>query len=451
MHSPYRLIPFAVRLISLIVFLVNFAAGAVPKSPAGTKPPLMRFASVPDARTAEFSNSEDTLSYKWNVDERQLPLLALPEHLAAGLERSLTYPLDQFRLPIFQALNYDDEHGKYLLPLISQANTGIHFVEFQPSATRNTFTSVDGPNIQLVDIDTLKTFRTSDGTKYIFVRYPDGEFRCASIKQANGASLSLLYAANGLTLHGVVDSSGRTLTFNYTGNGIKSITQTWMANSEGITKTWLVGDQLRDVADESVRYSHAVGFVVLKSIPTNAVIRLYTAEMAASDKLLAQIFGGPNAVAGGNGFEPAGLAASYPLYRGDIIGDDGKLRRGHLSYAMHLYGSSDGQSDSPLYVPTGFTSHSREPSPIDAAVSFYYPRLGSLTDVTVAIFHVANFQISYEGERVRIGNIGGPGGSSASYKHSHIEFYRGSSGLPSAAARPGLRIDPASVFAAAER
>src|SRR5712692_1511118 len=269
MHSPYRLIPFAVRLICFIVFLGNFADGGVPKSPTRTKTPLMRFASVPDARIAELSNSENILSYKWNVDERQLPLLALPEHLADGLERSLTYPLDQFHLPLFQALNYDDEHGKYLLPLISQANTGIHFVEFQPSASRNTFASVDGTNIQLVDIDTLKIFRTSDGTKYIFVRYPDGEFRCASIKQANGASLSLLYAANGLTLHGVVDSFGRTLTFNYTDNGIKSITQKWMANSEGITKTWLVGDQSKDVADKSVKYSHAVGFVALKSIPTN--------------------------------------------------------------------------------------------------------------------------------------------------------------------------------------
>ena len=449
MHFPYRLIPFAVRLIFLILFLVNSAAGAIPKSPMRVKPPLMRFAAVADRPTAEFSNSES--AYKWNVDEKQLPLLALPEHLAAGFERSLTYPLDQFHFPIFQALNYDDEHGKYLLPLTSQANTGIHFVEFQPSAIRNMFASVDGTNIQLTDLDTLKTFRTSDGTKYIFVRYPDGEFRCASIRQANGATLSLLYAANGLSLHGVVDSSGRTLTFNYANKSIQSITQTWMANSEGKTKTWPVGDQLKDLADKSAKYSHAVGSGALKSIPMNAVIRLYTAEMAASDKMLAQIFGGPNAVAGANGFEPAGLAASYPLYRGDIIGDDGKVRRGHLSYGMHLYGSSDGQSDSPLYVPAGFTSHSGEATPTDAAVTFYYPRLGNLTDVTVAIFHVTNFQISYEGDRVKIGNIGGPGGSSASYKHSHIEFYRGNTGLPSAAARPGLRIDPASVFATAER
>jgi hypothetical protein len=64
----------------------------------------------------------------------------------------------------------------------------------------------------------------------------------------------------------------------------------------------------------------------------------------------------------------------------------------------------------------------------------------------LAVFHVADFQMSAEGERVRIGRIGGPGGSSAAYKHSHIEFYRGNTGLPSLAARPRLRIDPTTVF-----
>ena len=169
--------------------------------------------------------------------------------------------------------------------------------------------------------------------------------------------------------------------------------------------------------------------------------------MTASDKVLAQVFGGPNAVAAGNGFEPAGLADSYPRYRGDIIGDDGKLRRGHLSYAVHLYGNSRGTGDSPLYIPNGFSMHSPEPSPTDAAVTFYYPKLGNLTDVTLAVFHIADFEIRAEGDRVRIGNIAGMGGSSPLYKHSHIEFYQGNTGLPPADARMRLRIDPAAVFA----
>src|SRR6266496_3697985 len=153
-----------------------------------------------------------------------------------------------------------------------------------------------------------------------------------------------------------------TITFNYADDGIASITQTWMANAKAFQKTWTVGDQSAG-ASLPLNYSRAPGFKSFKKVPANALVRHYTAEMEASDRTLAQIFGGPNALAAGNGFEPAGLAASYPLYRGDIIGDDGKLRRGHLSYAVHLYGNSSGTGNSPLYIPAGFTLRSTEPSP----------------------------------------------------------------------------------------
>ena len=91
--------------------------------------------------------------------------------------------------------------------------------------------------------------------------------------------------------------------------------------------------------------------------------------------------------------------------------------------------------------------HSPQPSPTDAAVTFYYPKLGNLTDVTLAVFHVADFEIRPEGDRVRIGNIAGMGGLTPLYRHSHIEFYRGNTGLPPAEVRIRLRIDPATVFA----
>jgi hypothetical protein len=452
MPSYRPLLPPAFRVASLILCVINAAAGATFLSRASVDGgrDRVRFVAVKLAKAGSTESTSPATVYKWNLSDRELPLLGLPNtHLTTGLDQSLTYPLDQFRFPIFQALNYDDEHARYLLPSISSESKGVHFIEFVPIESRNTYASIDGTNIKLIDNDNLKTVRTSDGTKYTFVRYPDGEFRCASIKDSSGASLSLLYTANGLMLHGVVDSFGRTITFNYASDGIQSITQTWMANSEGLTKTWLVGEQPEALIGTVAKYSHAGGFATAKALPNNAVVRQYTAEMAASDKTLARIFGGPKAVAGANGFEPPGLAAAYPFYRGDIIGDDGMERRGHLSYAMHLYGSSDGTGDSSLYVPAGFTLHSGQPSPTDAVITFYYPRLGNLYDVTLAVFHVADFQISYEGDRVRIGNIGGPGGSSGYYKHSHIEFYRGNSGLPPLAARPRLRIDPATVFASA--
>jgi hypothetical protein len=440
MSLPFRLIPFAFRLICLVTSVASLATGAT----------LPGFASRNLSGGTSVEVIAPVVVYKWNLEDKELPLLSLPgDRLAPGFDQSLSYPLDQFSFPIFQALNYDDEHGRYLLPSISSQSADVHFIEFEPTDIKNMFISTDGANIKLIDNDNLKTFRTSDGTKYVFVQYPDGEFRCASIKVTSGAYISLIYAANGLTLHGVVDSSGRTITFNHTSDGIASVTQNWMANSEGLSKTWLVGNQPEASIVQPVRYAHSALLTLTKALPTNALVREYAPEMAASDKFLAGIFGGPNAIAAGNGFEPAGLGASYPLYRGDITDDKGKIRRGHLSFAMHLYGSFDGTGNSPLYVPPGFTSHSGEPSPKDAVVTFYYPRLGNLTDVTLAVFHVSDFQISNEGERVRIGNLGGPGGESTFYKHSHIEFYRGNSGLPPLAARPRLRIDPATVFATA--
>jgi hypothetical protein len=128
------------------------------------------------------------------------------------------------------------------------------------------------------------------------------------------------------------------------------------------------------------------------------------------------------------------------------MSDDGRILRGHLSFAMHLYGSADGTRETGLYVPSGFISNNVEPTPTDAAVMFYYPKLGNLNDVTLAVFHVANFHLSNEDGRVRIGNIGGPGGSIGSYKHSHIEFYRGNTGLPPTSMREKLRIDPVAIF-----
>lgn len=226
---------------------------------------------------------------------------------------------------------------------------------------------------------------------------------------------------------------------------IASVSQTWTSATIRKTKTWRVKGHETQVFAHA-NFSNSPAFGVVKAIPRNAITRSYTPEMANCDRMLASIFGGPGAIAAANSFEPAGLANQYPIYRGDIVGDDGVKRRGHLSYAMHLYGSPNGTADTALYVPTGFTSHSNQPTPTDAAVTFYYPHLGNLKNVTVAMFHVANFAISYEGGRVRIGSIGGRGGSYAFYKHSHVEFYRGNTGLPPGGARESLRIDPAAVF-----
>ncbi|MEK6280382.1 MAG: hypothetical protein AABN95_08525 [Acidobacteriota bacterium] len=240
----------------------------------------------------------------------------------------------------------------------------------------------------------------------------------------------------------IVEVSSPLLKTDYT---LANAASTELAEESRLKQTGAIADQ------SSFGTRHGAGprlarMEVAKQVPTNALTPSYTKEMATSDLTLAAIFGGPGAVAAANGFEPGKLGRQYPLYRGDLVAPDGRILRGHLSYAMHLYGSDDGRGETELYVPAGFISHSGTPTPVDAAITFYYPKLGNFAAVTLAVFHVADFQLSAEGSLVRIGHIGGRGGSIGTYKHSHLEFYRGDTGLPLAADRAGLRIAPATVF-----
>jgi len=390
--------------------------------------------------------------YRWNTDERNLPLLEMDGDgsLVEGEVSGFGYPIDGLSFQILGGLRYDDERKVYELPLAAGSERAVAVSEgseasdaasivFEREERTSIYKVSDRPNLELLDNDSMKTIRTKSGARYHFVRYPDGRFYCVLIKEANGVGINFVYLAQGCLLHAVSDSLGRSITLNYSSARLVSLTETWMEKDEGRTKTWSVGEP-ELLKEDAVKYSHS------KNVPGNALTLKYTEEMASSDYLLARTFGGRDAVAAGNGFEPAGLVGAYPFYRGDPLGDDGAIRRGHLSWSMHLYGSVDGSKDSPLYVPGGFTVHSAQPSPTDAVLTFYYPKLGKLIDVTIAVFHVAEFEMIPEGERVRIGKIGGPGGAGPAYKHSHIEFYRGNCGLPKLEERSRLRIDPSKVF-----
>jgi hypothetical protein len=274
---------------------------------------------------------------------------------------------------------------------------------------------------------------------------PDFDSRFTYPLDQFGFSLFHINYTNDGLIDSLDDNGDRSINFDYSFGHIASVSQTWTSEAIRKTRTWRVKGYEAQVFAHA-NFSNSPAFGAVKAIPKNATTPSYTPQMVNCDRMLASIFGGPAAVAAANGFEPAGLANQYPIYRGDVLGDDGVRRRGHLSYAMHLYGNANGTENTALYVPIGFTSHSNQPTPTDAAVTFYYPHLGNLNNVTVAVFHVANFAINYEGDRVRIGSIGGRGGSYAFYKHSHIEFYRGNTGLPPGSARDSLRIDPAAVF-----
>jgi YD repeat-containing protein len=135
------------------------------------------------------------------------------------------------------------------------------------------------------------------------------------------------------------------------------------------------------------------------------------------DKKLASIFGGPGAVAAGSGYEPSTLPDPHNL-KGVFYA--------HIYASMHIYPNPEGKMpETPvgLNIPAGGgRPFSRENIvPDQASYGINYSRLGNLTNVTLVVTHVANFNPRKEPDgRVRIGDIGGLGGTKPGYVHSHL-------------------------------
>jgi len=441
-NSRHPLFNHILSIAALVVVSLTGLAEAGGYIPIAN-PALVKAGSLTDSEV--FSANEPISTYRWNLTDHGLPLVSLPDHIRGNLDLSLTYSMGHFQFPLFQSLYFNERVGKYILMVIPNRGRRAQFIDLDPVEGPGHFEAKDDSGLRLADKGNFKLLSTSEGTVYTFAAFEDGELHCSQINDRDGLVIDLKYT-NDSSIDTISDSSGRTIKFSYTDDYVSAITQTWGADPGKLTKTWAIDVRLTTEAGVN-RGDLRPG--ASKHIPKNAIKSSYSDEMVAADWRLAAIFGGPGAVAAANGFEPRGLGSQYPLYRGDLMGDDGRILRGHLSYAMHLYGSADGTGETELYVPLGFISNSNEPTPTDAAVTFYYPTLGNLTDVTIAVFHVSNFGLTHEAGRVRIGTIGGPGGSVGSYRHAHIEFYRGNTGLPTASSRVKLRIDPVAVFAQA--
>jgi len=171
MRIHQTVLPQAFRLVCLLFCVVSICAGATLRAKSNSGRNRLRFVA---GKSGNAGTIDAGHSFKWNIADKGLPLLGLPNNgLSAGLDRLLSYPLAQLSFPIFQALNYDEEHARYLLPSLSSESQGVHFIEFALSEIKNTYTSVDDANIRLIDNDSLKVIRTGDGTRYLFVRYPD--------------------------------------------------------------------------------------------------------------------------------------------------------------------------------------------------------------------------------------------------------------------------------------
>lgn len=208
-------------------------------------------------------------------------------------------------------------------------------------------------------------------------------------------------------------------------------------------KQWIL-NELRETNDYELRN------LLLGMDAVGMMSTYYTREMELCDAKVAAVFGGENAVAAANGFDPYSFAIArnlsgqpFGFYRGDFL-KNGEIETGHLSVqAMHLYGSTDGTrfgvdgyTFTDLYVPDGFRgskkvpfSFTRRPGPSQASLDFYYPQLGNYQDVTLMVSHIKNFKIVKAGNRWHIGQIGGKGGQTPGEIHTHIDLFKGDVGM----------------------
>jgi len=97
----------------------------------------------------------------------------------------------------------------------------------------------------------------------------------------------------------------------------------------------------------------------------------------------------------------------------------------HLYNSPHLSGNLAGTANTDIYVPGNYRGQPSRPTPTAGVVLIYYPQLGSLSNVTLAIYHVGNFGVIRDGDRVRIGTTGGPGGGIVGNLHAHFEIWNG--------------------------
>lgn len=219
--------------------------------------------------------------------------------------------------------------------------------------------------------------------------------------------------------------------------------QLWAMIGKALYNRKLLLEELQKTNDREVR-SLLLGVDFIHSQSS-----VYSPEMETCDEKIAKIFGGKNAVAAANGFDPESLAivqykevykeSLFSYYRGDTSDSYGN-HPGHLSaHSMHLYGSKDGtrfgvdgNTFADLYVPDGFGNPDKirkVVSPTQACVDFYYKKLGNSQDVTLVICHIKNFKLKREGDRWRVGQIGGKGGDGVNYIHSHFRINKGDVGL----------------------
>jgi hypothetical protein len=180
------------------------------------------------------------------------------------------------------------------------------------------------------------------------------------------------------------------------------------------------------------------GAGTIQQIPkANEISKIEASKPPISEceKELAKTFGGEGAYMSATGLDytKPGLNGTPPAYRGDYTINDGRIMKGHLSTtAAHLLGSMDGSKNTNVYIPSNgiipkqfLGKVPKTDSKGNTYIFVHFNKLGNLTNVTLAIFHLDNIQKTRDGNRILVGRTGGPGGYFIDDMHAHFELYDG--------------------------
>ncbi len=168
------------------------------------------------------------------------------------------------------------------------------------------------------------------------------------------------------------------------------------------------------------------------------------------DKKLARLFGGPDAVVGSthdpltlgayekaleNSRNSSGLTITITGARGNDHGPN-PVSFGDRGGIIHVYGDPRGNEHGPIFSPAGGKA---TPLAFDK-LGNQYRRVHYNTGLSITFVHVEESKSLAKNPlgSQQIGLLGGPGGDTKGYVHSHLIFYSNFN--------KGIRVDPRKVF-----
>ena len=161
----------------------------------------------------------------WNLNNRNLPLLSVPNVVRGDLNDWIAYPATEFSFPITQPLSYSTSCDCYSMTVVTKESATLRVVQLW-RVTAGFYRSQNGPYLELEVFGPLTAVTALDGTRYLFAEVGTGERLCASIHTLAGNYLLIDYTAEGL-ISRLRDSSSRTVVPGYQDGRIVSLTQTW--------------------------------------------------------------------------------------------------------------------------------------------------------------------------------------------------------------------------------